>query len=116
MNMEYTQTDLPAAVLEIITENYMNPNLNVTMAASLLNKNLDYVSKTFKKSTGYTILEYIQNYRMDKAKDYMEKQPELSVREISRLVGYEHCESFIRLFKRKQGMTPGRYKTMLMNN
>ncbi len=102
-----------ANIMDIIASNYMNPDLNVSMIASLLDKNLDYVSRTFKKNTGLGILECIQDYRIGKAKTYLEENSSLTIQQVSSMVGYINCESFIRIFKQKQGVTPGRYKTML---
>lgn len=107
------KNSLVANIMEIIASNYMNPDLNVSMIASLLDKNLDYVSRTFKKSTGLGILECIQDYRIGKAKSYLEENPNLTIQQVSSMVGYINCESFIRIFKQKQGVTPGRYKTTL---
>lgn len=100
-------------IREIISHNYMNPDLNVSMIANLLNKNLDYVSRTFKKLTGNGLLDSIQECRINKAKNYMGENPELSIQQVSSMVGYINCESFIRVFKHKEGVTPGRYKSMI---
>ncbi len=112
---EENKNSLSSTIMEIIASNYMNPDLNVSMIANLLDKNLDYVSRTFKKSTGLGILECIQDYRINKAKGYLEENPNLTIQQVSSMVGYVNCESFIRIFKQKQGVTPGRYKTTLKN-
>lgn len=104
---------LVSNIMDIIASNYMNPDLNVSMIASLLNKNLDYVSRTFKKNTGLGILECIQDYRIAKAKTFLEENPNLTIQQVSAMIGYVNCESFIRIFKQKQGVTPGRYKATL---
>ena len=98
-------------IRDVISHNYMNPDLNVSMIANLLNKNLDYVSRTFKKITGNGLLDSIQEFRINKAKGYMDENPNLSILQISSMVGYVNCESFIRVFKHKEGVTPGRYKS-----
>jgi two-component system, response regulator YesN len=98
-------------IRDVISHNYMNPNLNVSMIANLLSKNLDYVSRTFKKITGNGLLDSIQEFRINKAKGYMDENPNLSILQISSMVGYVNCESFIRVFKHKEGVTPGRYKS-----
>ncbi len=109
------KNSLASTIIDIISSNYMNPDLNVSMIAGLLDKNLDYVSRTFKKSTGLGVLECIQDYRIGKAKGYLEENPGLTIQQVSSMVGYVNCESFIRIFKQKQGVTPGRYKTTLKN-
>lgn len=100
-------------IRDIISHNYTNPDLNVSMIANLLNKNLDYVSRTFKKLTGNGLLDSIQEFRILKAKTFMDENPELPIQQISSMVGYVNCESFIRVFKHREGVTPGRYKSMV---
>ena len=100
-------------IRDTISHNYMNSNLNVSMIANLLDKNLDYVSRTYKKLTGNGLLDSIQDFRINKAKEYMDENHELSIQQVSSMVGYVNCESFIRVFKHREGITPGRYKSML---
>ena len=102
-------------IIDIVTRNYMNPDLSVSLIADMLNKNLDYLSRTFKKLTNVGLLDYIHEYRINKAKTYFKEDDTLSVQQVASMVGYVSCESFIRAFKRKEGVTPGRYKVMLEN-
>lgn len=102
-------------VKEMIIGNYMNPELNVTAIADSMNKNLDFVSRTFKKYTGEGLLDYIQRVRIEKAKQFFRENENLSVWQAANMVGYVSCESFIRVFKSKEGITPGRYKNSIKN-
>jgi YesN/AraC family two-component response regulator len=101
-----------ARIKDFVTENYGNPDLNVSMISYMLNRNLDYVSRTFKKLTGIGLLDYIHKVRIDIAKSALIDRQNLSVQQISSMVGYQSCESFIRLFKRSEGITPGRYRSL----
>lgn len=100
-------------IRDIISHNYMDPDLNVSMIANLLDKNLDYVSRNYKKLSGNGLLDSIQDFRIRKAKTYMDENSELSIQQVSSMVGYVNCESFIRVFKHREGVTPGRYKSMV---
>ena len=100
-------------VIDIVNENYMNTDLNVSMIANMVNKNLDYVSRTFKKVSGVGLLDYIHEVRIIKARQYLSEDSTLTIQQVSSKVGYISCESFIRVFKRKEGVTPGRYKAMI---
>lgn len=110
---EEAESSFKNDIVEIVHQNYMNPDLNVSMIADMMNKNLDYVSRTFKKLTGNGLLDYIHEVRINKAKDYFKENPELTVQQVSTIVGYLSCESFIRVFKRREGVTPGRFKAIL---
>lgn len=107
------EKDFVKNVKKIIVTHYMDYNLNVTSIAEALNKNLDFVSRTFKKNTGEGLLDYIQKIRIDKAKQFFMEDEALSVQQVANMVGYVSCESFIRVFKSKEGTTPGRYKSSI---
>ncbi|MDL2233919.1 helix-turn-helix transcriptional regulator, partial [Ruminococcaceae bacterium OttesenSCG-928-L11] len=97
-------------VIRIVRENYMNYDLNVSFIADALNKNLDYVSRTFKKTTKIGLLDYIHLTRIARAKELLTEKRNMTVLQISSIVGYLNCDSFIRTFKQKEGMTPGKYR------
>jgi len=67
--------------------------------------------RRFKIATGFSIIEYLQNLRVEEAKHLLEAG-ELPVDEISFLVGYEDPSFFRRLFKRLTGLTPSQYRRM----
>lgn len=107
--------DFVREVKQMIAEHYMNPDLNVTAIADSFNKNIDFVSRTFKKATNEGLLDYIQKVRIEKAKQFFEENELISVQQVANMVGYVSCESFIRVFKSKEEITPGKYKNTIKN-
>jgi transcriptional regulator GlxA family with amidase domain len=69
------------------------------------------LKRRFKTATGSTLIEYIQNLRIEEAKRMLENT-ESSVDDISDEVGYLDCSFFRRLFKRLTGLTPSSYRRM----
>ena len=69
------------------------------------------LKRRFKAATGLTLIDYLQNIRIEAAKRQLE-QTELAVDEISFGIGYEDASFFRRLFKRRTGLTPSRYRRM----
>ncbi len=69
-------------------------------------------SRRFRKATGISPKDYIQDIRVEEAKRRLEMSS-LSVDTIGREVGYEDSSSFRRLFKRKTNLTPAKYRKML---
>ncbi|MEN8197251.1 MAG: helix-turn-helix transcriptional regulator, partial [Pseudomonadota bacterium] len=67
--------------------------------------------RRFKTATGSTLIDYLQNLRIEEAKQRLETT-ETSFDEISAEVGYENPGFFRRLFKRRTGLTPGQYRRM----
>ena len=54
-------------------------------------------------------MEYVHSLRMEEAKQILETE-QLSIDEVGHQVGYEDPAYFRRLFKRKVGLTPARYR------
>src|SRR5687768_5038729 len=67
--------------------------------------------RRFKAATGLTLIDYLQNLRIEEAKRLLETC-DRAVDEISYEVGYEDASFFRRLFKRRTGLAPARYRRM----
>ena len=68
-----------------------------------------YLSICFKKETGVNIVEYINEYRIERAKEFL-MQVDLSIAEISEKVGFKTPRYFTSIFKRYMEMTPAEYR------
>ena len=98
--------------LEEILENYftndtlLNKSLpTVHYIAGQLNVSPDYLSKLLKTLTGKNGKEHIQDKIIEKAKEKL-STTSLSVSEIAFLLGFEHPQSFSKLFKNKTSLSP----------
>jgi len=69
------------------------------------------LKRRFKTATGASLIEYLQNLRIEKAKHLLESS-QIAVDEISVAAGYEDPSFFRRLFKRSTGLTPSQYRRM----
>jgi transcriptional regulator GlxA family with amidase domain len=69
------------------------------------------LKRRFKTATGLTLIDYLQNLRIEKAKELLESSA-IAVDDISASVGYEDASFFRRLFKRRSGLSPARYRRM----
>jgi AraC-like DNA-binding protein len=87
---------------------YINANLNKKITLNFLQSNF-YVNKyylchVFKKSTGFTIFEYITYKRIMKAKELLRKK--IPINEVYVEVGFEDYSNFYKVFKRILGVSP----------
>jgi YesN/AraC family two-component response regulator len=96
-------------VREFINENLFNPDLNVAMVGDAFNITPAYLSKMFKNETGESILQIINRLRIEKSKELL-KDTALSLNEISEKIGYLYPNTFIRIFKKFEGFTPGQFR------
>jgi transcriptional regulator GlxA family with amidase domain len=69
------------------------------------------LKRRFRAATGATLIEYLQNLRVEEAKRLLESG-QMPVDEISAEAGYEDPSFFRRLFKRRTGLTPSQYRRM----
>lgn len=95
-------------VMTYIQENYMN-KITLDELADLVNLSTPYFCKLFKTMFDKTAVEYINEYRVEKA-SFMLTQTEEKIIDIAFLVGFENFSYFIRKFKSIKGMTPSIYR------
>jgi transcriptional regulator GlxA family with amidase domain len=69
------------------------------------------LKRRFKAAAGSSLIEYLQNLRIEEAKRLLETS-NLPVDEISAETGYSDASFFRRLFKRLTGLTPSHYRRM----
>ena len=69
------------------------------------------LKRRFKMATNSSLIEYIQNLRVEEAKHLLETT-HMPVDEVSAEVSYEDASFFRRLFKRLTGLTPSQYRRM----
>jgi transcriptional regulator GlxA family with amidase domain len=72
------------------------------------------LKRRFKAATGSTLIDHVQNLRIEEAKRLLESG-DLAGDEIAAEVGYENPAFFRRLFKRCTGLTPGAYRRMFQH-
>ncbi len=92
-----------------IEDNYANENLSLAEIAEKLYVNASYLSKIFKEQTKYSIIEYLVNFRLNRAKEYMDREKDTQVSEVAYEVGYGDPLYFSKSFKKKYGLSPQRY-------
>jgi len=93
---------------------YMNDNYMKNISLDKISKNIYlspvYVSKIFKEETGDSPINYLIKIRLEKASLLLKKNKEISIKEISKLVGYEDAYYFSKLFKKYYGFSPTQFK------
>lgn len=94
-----------------IHEHYME-NIGRREIAEELHLAPEYVSKLYKKETGMSLTDYISQYRIERAKVYLEKDG-MTIGEVSEACGFENFTYFSTIFKKYTGVTPNQYRKNL---
>lgn len=98
-------------VIKYLNENYMNPDMSLTLVAQTFFISEQHLSKIFKASTNTTFSNYLIDLRISHAKELLENTS-VKINEIASLVGYTNIHSFIKIFKKQVGMTPLQYRNV----
>lgn len=93
-------------MLEYINQ-HLDEDLSLDKLSSVFFLNKYYISHIFKDSTGFSVNEYIVSRRIFKARDLLKQN--LTVSQVSELVGFKNYCHFIRTFKTLTGVSPKQY-------
>ncbi|MHB1483511.1 MAG: helix-turn-helix domain-containing protein [Saccharofermentanales bacterium] len=96
-------------IIEYLKENYKN-DLDISILASLLKLNRDYMCNVFRKTTNFTLIDYLNKLRINKAKELM-LSSDNKINMICKEVGIENEYYFSKLFKKYEGITPRQFKS-----
>jgi two-component system, response regulator YesN len=100
--------DYVTRTVAIIRRKYIQ-GVTIEDAACELGISAGYLSRLFKKLTGYTFTDYLMYERISAAARLL-KETSKKVYEIADLVGYEDTRYFSQIFKRVTGFTPLEFK------
>ena len=92
-----------------IAENYSDPTVSIETIADDIQLSTSYVSTLFKKAEGIAFSQYLLQYRIDMAKELLKNSGE-KISTISERAGFGTYNNFVRMFKRKTGLSPSQYR------
>lgn len=97
--------------LRVWVQRHYTEDVALEDAAESMGMSPFYFSRQIKTATGRTFLDFLTDYRIEKAKHRL-KYTEMSVNEVGRSVGYPDSNYFTKVFKRTAGCTPTAYRCM----
>lgn len=98
-----TTDNIPKSI-KYINEHF-SENLNIKILANIEHYNIAYYSEWFKNIMNVSPTEYIQNLRIKKSKELL-LNTDLTILQISQIIGYEHNSSFTKVFKNSENISP----------
>ena len=95
-------------VLNFIANNIDRP-LTLAEICAHVNYSQSYVSREFKKFSGKSVIDYVLDYRVKTAKEFLIKT-DLSITDVAFKVGYSNPNDCTNLFKKRVGLSPRAYR------
>lgn len=99
---------LVRSILAYIDDN-ISGDIRLTTMAEIYRVTPSHLSRTFKKETGNTFLQYVTEKRIEKSREML-ADPTNRISDISQICGFPNPVVFARTFKRTVGMTPSCYR------
>ncbi|NMA65207.1 MAG: helix-turn-helix transcriptional regulator [Clostridiaceae bacterium] len=102
--------DIVTEAIDYINETYMDPQLSLNSMAEKLSISPWYFSRIFNEVTGTSFPDYINNLKLNKAKDLLTEDMNSDINDIAKKVGYNSSTYFTTLFKKKFGLSPSKFR------
>lgn len=107
---EKKERDLINEIVRYIKKNYSDPDITLKQISEELGiSSYKYISEEFKRKTGMKFIDYLHEVRNKEAKKLL-LTTDLKVLEISEMVGYTGSNAFVKVFKKLNGITPGKFR------
>ncbi len=81
-------------------------NFDMNRVAMDLGYSKEYLYRMFCKEMQISVNNYLQNVRLEKAKEYISETGKYKIYEVCEMVGYEDQVYFSKLFKKKYNISP----------
>lgn len=98
-------------IFRYVEEHYTEP-ITLEEAAASVGFSTFYFTKFFKKNVGKTFVQFLNEYRIERAK-WILLNEEIGAVELVERIGIGSTKTYYRLFKELTGMTPREYKKIM---
>jgi YesN/AraC family two-component response regulator len=93
---------------------YMHQKINEKVSLSELSELVQlspaYLSRAFKEITGYSIIEFFNKMKIDKAKELI-LEGDIKIKAVAQTLGFTDEFYFSRIFKRMTGISPSEFQS-----
>lgn len=97
------------AMKEFVEKNALDVNISLQSIAANFKMSPAYIGRIFKQFENVSVGDYINGYRLDKAREML-LGSDFSVKEIADYLGFNNASYFITLFKKRFGITPKEFR------
>lgn len=110
---DYSSKTYLEHALQFIQFNF-NRNIQISDIADYIGITRSHLFNIFKQNLNIAPKEYLLQYRMDRAKKYLEKT-KISIQDIASNVGYNDSFAFSKMFRQVVGSSPSQYRKASQN-
>nr|WP_276008936.1 AraC family transcriptional regulator [Aequitasia blattaphilus] len=96
-------------------QDHYKENLSLEILADVVHMNPFYFSSYFKKNANMNFKEYINKVRLEQAVSLL-LSTDRTINEIAAEVGFRDVRSFLKIFQKYHGETPGSYRKKIIKS
>ncbi|MBO4836881.1 MAG: helix-turn-helix transcriptional regulator, partial [Clostridia bacterium] len=96
-------------LISFITRNYKHNDFSLSMLAEEMEMSISKINMLLKEKIGCSFVQYVSLLRINEVKRML-RETDLPIQAIVQEVGYLDMSSFIRKFRRMEGISPGQYR------
>lgn len=100
-------------IMDFIQENYKK-DIGIQDIADYIGISYSHVRKIFKKNTGKNISDFINGLRIQESKNLL-VNTDICIKDLAASIGYNSDQTFNRIFKKIEGVTPGEFREKAKN-
>lgn len=108
--LEEEQEDVVSRIKHYILE-HLSGDTSLEALSSYCGLSQEHMLRVFKKKEDVTILQYINELKISRAKEMLQR-PEMQIKDIASALGFSSPGYFSRFFKYKMGMTPNAWREL----
>jgi AraC-like DNA-binding protein len=99
-----------AEEIEFIIRKKCCDPMSLAELAKMVASNVHYIGEAFKLRYGVTIFHYIRELRLEQAKQMLLDYPSMSLEAVAMETNYYDGTRFVKVFKKKYGITPDNFR------
>ena len=103
----YGKTGSVLQVKKYLETHFMD-NVSLQDVAEKVNLDKSYLGRVFREECGITVMGYLKNIRIEKAKELL--LCGMGASEVAMQTGFADPAYFAKIFKQEMGITPSRYR------
>ncbi len=108
---ETVKLDSPEFIQEIrdFVQDNLSQDLTVATLCREFNLSQSYLNQIFRKHGMESFSIYLRSARINRAKEIMDRNPQMFIKDVAMMVGYKDQFYFSRIFRAVTGMSPSEY-------
>lgn len=107
---ENYSTSLKVETIITYLHKKINKKVSLDELADMVQLSPTYLSRAFKRSTGYSVIEFFNKMKIDKAKELI-LEGGMKIKEVAQTLGFTDEFYFSRIFKRVSGISPTEFQS-----